>query len=475
MIYGYVIVPCTLLLIPFSGYCRSLSNSDQERDRITNLSGQPTNVGFGQYSGYVTVNQQAGRALFYWLVEAPASCGPEARPLLLWLNGGPGCSSIAYGVAEEIGPLRIHPDGKTLYLNPYAWNNLANVLFLESPAGVGFSYSNTSSDLYTEDDQKTGHSVPQLSQLVYERNKGIINPTINFKGFFEVEQGNIDPYSIFTRPCNSSTSLRRNLRGHYMMISIWKNLWRKIMIWEDISRHNMTRMQKLDDKPWMSRAYDHCTAMCSQVYFNLPEVQKALHANMTVILLVTTGADSPLSMLPIYRELIAAGLRIWVYRTVHVPDPFAPHEWKDLHQYHYSLLMETPIYAVVPLTATLYSIDALKLPTITNWYPWYDNGKVSFGRYDTSILLVGGAKYTTLVTVTGAGHEVTGILLALQLLTPTFTNGGACDSAAMTATLFSPLVPSRSDLKQGPTPVTFQALSKLRSHRASSKLRLPKI
>lgn len=33
--------------------------------------------------------------------------------------------------------------------------------------------------------------------------------------------------------------------------------------------------------------------------------------------------------------------------------------------------------AVVPVTATRYSIDALKLPTITNWYPWNDNGKVS--------------------------------------------------------------------------------------------------
>jgi hypothetical protein len=33
--------------------------------------------------------------------------------------------------------------------------------------------------------------------------------------------------------------------------------------------------------------------------------------------------------------------------------------------------------AVVPVTATRYSIDALKLPTIINWYPWYDNGKVS--------------------------------------------------------------------------------------------------
>lgn len=39
--------------------------------------------------------------------------------------------------------------------------------------------------------------------------------------------------------------------------------------------------------------------------------------------------------------------------------------------------------SVVPLTATRYSLDALKLPTITNWYPWYDNKKVSLLDYFT--------------------------------------------------------------------------------------------
>lgn len=110
---------CILLL--FFGACFA-SIQDQVRDRITNLPGQP-NVGFAQYSGYVTVNKKAGRALFYWLIESPKNRGPESRPLVLWLNGGPGCSSVAYGAAEEIGPFRIRPDGKALYLNPYAWNN----------------------------------------------------------------------------------------------------------------------------------------------------------------------------------------------------------------------------------------------------------------------------------------------------------------------------------------------------------------
>jgi serine carboxypeptidase-like clade 2 len=54
-------------------------------DRIDALPGQPP-VAFAQYSGYVTVNAERGRALFYWLTEA---AGDAARkPLVLWLNGG---------------------------------------------------------------------------------------------------------------------------------------------------------------------------------------------------------------------------------------------------------------------------------------------------------------------------------------------------------------------------------------------------
>ncbi|RWW33529.1 hypothetical protein GW17_00001747, partial [Ensete ventricosum] len=93
--------------------------SQQELDRIARLPGQPP-VDFAQYSGYVTVDARAGRALFYWLVEASPAAQPA--PLVLWLNGGPGCSSVAYGASEELGPFRIRSDGKTLYLNPYAWN-----------------------------------------------------------------------------------------------------------------------------------------------------------------------------------------------------------------------------------------------------------------------------------------------------------------------------------------------------------------
>ncbi|KAK4437851.1 Serine carboxypeptidase-like 26 [Sesamum alatum] len=90
----------------------------KEADKITDLPGQPQ-VSFSQFSGYVTVDPKAGRALFYWLTESE---DPSNKPLVLWLNGGPGCSSIGSGAMTELGPFRVNPDGKTLWHNKNAWN-----------------------------------------------------------------------------------------------------------------------------------------------------------------------------------------------------------------------------------------------------------------------------------------------------------------------------------------------------------------
>lgn len=423
----------------------------EEADRITALPGQPK-VSFQQFSGYVTVNEVAARALFYWLTEAADE--PSSKPLVVWLNGGPGCSSVAYGASEEIGPFRINRTASGLYLNKFSWNKLANLLFLETPAGVGFSYSNRSSDLLDTGDQRTaedslkfliqwmerfprykkrelyltgesyaGHYVPQLANAIVGYNSKSKNP-INLRGFMvgnavtdnyydnlgtvtywwshamisdetyrqlvnicdfrrqkesneceslyyyamDKEFGNIDQYNIYAPPCNNSDGSRT-------------------------TRHSM----RLPHQPYpMFRqlsGYDPCTEKYAEVYYNRPDVQKALHANTTRIPYKWTACsetlnrnwnDTDSSVLPIYRKLIAAGLRIWVFSG--------------------------DVDSVVPVTATRYALAQLKLDTDAPWYPWYVKKQV--GGW-TEVY-----KGLTFATVRGAGHEVPLLKprAALQLL-----------------------------------------------------------
>jgi len=64
----------------------SALNATYESDRIIDLPGQPSNPSLSHFSGYITVNENHGRALFYWFFEAQSE--PSKKPLLLWLNGG---------------------------------------------------------------------------------------------------------------------------------------------------------------------------------------------------------------------------------------------------------------------------------------------------------------------------------------------------------------------------------------------------
>lgn len=109
-------------------------------DEIQSLPGLNEPINFRQFSGYLRADNSGTpkKFLHYWFVESQKD--PNSAPLLLWLNGGPGCSSLG-GLFTELGPFMANQDGKTLSLNPNSWNKVANVLFLESPAGVGFSYS----------------------------------------------------------------------------------------------------------------------------------------------------------------------------------------------------------------------------------------------------------------------------------------------------------------------------------------------
>eukprot|EP00937_MAST-01D_sp_MAST-1D-sp2_P002642 g2642.t1 len=133
-------------LLVFLGLVGALG-SQKNKDRVTTMPGFDGPLPSAHYSGYLSVGGGT-KMLHYYLQEADTS--PASKPLLLWLNGGPGASSLI-GAFTELGQLVFNanssPKGTeaggavpTLFRNPSSWTTEANVLFLEAPAGVGFSY-----------------------------------------------------------------------------------------------------------------------------------------------------------------------------------------------------------------------------------------------------------------------------------------------------------------------------------------------
>ncbi|TCD63307.1 hypothetical protein EIP91_005688 [Steccherinum ochraceum] len=94
-----------------------------------------TTPGVDQMSGYIDIG--TNMSMWFWFFEARHN--PESAPFTLWLNGGPGCSSMI-GLFQEHGPCQVNPDGNTTVLNPFSWNNISNMIYIDQPIGTGFSF-----------------------------------------------------------------------------------------------------------------------------------------------------------------------------------------------------------------------------------------------------------------------------------------------------------------------------------------------
>uniref|UniRef100_A0AC34R7P3 Carboxypeptidase n=1 Tax=Panagrolaimus sp. JU765 TaxID=591449 RepID=A0AC34R7P3_9BILA len=110
------------------------------------LPGLSFDIKFKHYSGFFKVSDT--HFLHYWFVESQNNAARD--PLIFWFNGGPGCSSLD-GLLNEMGPYEINEDGKTLKENPDAWNKFASVVYIESPAGVGYSYASDGNTTTNDD------------------------------------------------------------------------------------------------------------------------------------------------------------------------------------------------------------------------------------------------------------------------------------------------------------------------------------
>ncbi|KAL8650926.1 MAG: hypothetical protein Q9210_003532 [Variospora velana] len=113
--------------------------TDVKIEYVKNSGICETTPGVNQYSGYLSNGPDLH--MWFWFFEARSDA--TTAPLAAWLSGGPGCSSMA-ALFLESGPCHFVNGETTPSLNNYSWNSYANMLYIDQPLGVGFSYGTDS-------------------------------------------------------------------------------------------------------------------------------------------------------------------------------------------------------------------------------------------------------------------------------------------------------------------------------------------
>ncbi|CAN8311970.1 unnamed protein product [Cochlearia groenlandica] len=423
---------------------------DNERDLVTDLPGQP-DVSFKHYAGYVPVDKSNGRAMFYWFYEAMDL--PKEKPLVLWLNGGPGCSSVGYGATQEIGPFLVDTNENGLKFNPYAWNKEANMLFLESPVGVGFSYSNTTSDYQKLDDDFTARDTYTFLCNWFERFPEHKRNTFYIAG--ESYAGKYVPelaevvYDNNNNNNNNSSSLHINLKGILLGnpetsdADDWRGwvdyAWSHAVISDETHRTISRTCNFSSDNTWTD---DECSQSVAEVQKQYDEIDiYSLYTSVCIgdsarasyfdsTLYKTNSHISskrvPARRLGGYDPCLDDYARIFynradVQKALHASDGVNLKNWsicnmEIFHNWTYLKPSVLPIYEKliagglriwvysgdtdgrVPVLATRYSLSALDLPIKTAWRPWYHEKQVSGWVQEYEGL--------TFATFRGAGHAV---------------------------------------------------------------------
>lgn len=431
----------------FVSYASSFEyTQDALLDQVTNLPGLSWEPNFNQFSGYLNI-PDTQKFIHYWLVESESN--PETDPIVFWTNGGPGCSGLI-GFMTEQGPFRPDAEGN-LDENPYAWNKIANMIFLEQPVGVGFSYSDNNDDYRIGDDQAAkdnlgtilafldrfphfnhtdlyitsesygGHYLPTLANEIINYNDAqeYVQHRLNFQGF-AVGNPYTDYYSgigaemetywgkqLLPKPlwdkylennCTDPVQQLNSTTCSLLMLNFMGKIGNLNPYALDypvcLSSQQMTMREFLKDENENSNSikYEPCEGMYATAYLNNMDVQEALHVHLVGNIeweecSRTTKYNLADKMLPMEK-----------YYTTILNSETHP----DLRVLVYSGDDDS----VCGTIGTQRWIYKLGFPTTKLWDTWYNSEGQTAGFITNFKTPFGKASRFSFITVHDAGHEV---------------------------------------------------------------------
>ncbi|KAG8650590.1 serine carboxypeptidase-like 17 isoform X3 [Manihot esculenta] len=383
----------------------SLSTTVDSQSIIKTLPGFHGDLPFYLETGYVGVGEREELQFFYYLFESERN--PKDDPLVLWFSGGPGCSVLS-AIVYQNGPLIFDYANSTgnipsLMLRPYYWTKVANILYLDTPVGTGFSYSTTwegyktgdlssaekayeflikwlmehpkflSNPLYIGTDSYGGLTAPIIVQKISDGNDKGSKPRVNLKGLI---LGN--PLTDFKYDLNSRIAYahQKELISNKLYQSTKKNCKGEYLSPDRSNKLCINNLQAINKD---------FTLFYSYIWANDKNVQSALHVREGTI-----------------KEWPRCNLSLW-YKI----DVRSSLQYQKLltNKGHRVLIFSGDQDLAIPYLGTLAWIHTLNLTITDDWRPWLIDDQIA-----GFVITYSKGKYNlTFATVKGGGHTASEI------------------------------------------------------------------
>nr|KYP33095.1 Serine carboxypeptidase-like 19 [Cajanus cajan] len=395
------------------------------RSKVEVLPGFEGPLPFELETGYVGLGgKDDDMQVFYYFIKSESD--PQKDPLMLWLSGGPGCSSLT-GLLFQIGPLALDTesyDGSlpNLILRPQSWTKVCSIIFVDLPFGSGFSYAKNLTaqrsdwklvhhthqflrrwlidhpefllnEFYMGGDSYSGIPVPGIVQEISNGNEIGLQPQINLQGYLlgnPKTTGKENNHQIsFAHGMGLISdelyaSLQRNCKGEYIDIDSRNELClrdmnyfeeAKIDMWYILGHCCKVDLPKKHEAPWRRYLYQKFEASLNSYYTREPN----LCCNIFSDFISAQWANDE----SVRKSLHTREGTIGKWKRCNQTDfEYQISSSFDIHvnlsaKGYRSLIYSGDHDAVVPFISTQAWIRALNYSIVEDWRPWLIEGQVA--------------------------------------------------------------------------------------------------